>query len=296
MGPSVLNEVLVAASVVLGATSVVLMGVALYRKFLSTFWLEAQACSVGGLAGFGKDLRRRLAVANRRFVSASYRERVGKSLVKAGEPREWQAEDIVSLQEMGLVVGALLGAWASAVFGTPAVVCVMLAMVGAFYPLIWIRDQIKRRHIRILRALPYSLDLLTLSVEAGLDFVGALQKVNEKGKRGPLRDEFQLTLKQLKMGTSRDEALKALIGRVDLPALTTIVHSLIHANKTGTSLGRVLRIQSSQLRTERTQRAEKLANEASVKMLFPLVTCIFPTIFMILFGPVVFAFLSGKLM
>jgi tight adherence protein C len=168
-----------------------------------------------------------------------------------------------------------------------------VALGGGLYPILWVRDQVKKRHLLIQRALPYNLDLLTLSVEAGLDFTAALAKVVEKGKTGPLRDELQIVLKQLKMGKTREEGLKAMIARVDLPALTTFVTALIQADKMGTSLGKVLRIQSTQLRIDRTQRAEKLANEAPVKMLGPLVICIFPTVFMVLFGPIVFAFMYG---
>ena len=169
----------------------------------------------------------------------------------------------------------------------------MVALIGLFYPLIWVNDQVSKRHLQISRALPFNLDLLTLSVEAGLDFAAALAKVVEKGKPGPLREELALVLKQLKMGKTREEALKGMIARVDLPALSQFVTALIQADKMGTSLGKVLRIQSTQLRIERTQRAEKLANEAPVKMLFPLIACIFPTVFMVLFGPIVFAFMYG---
>nr|WP_236673542.1 type II secretion system F family protein [Comamonas sp. JC664] len=159
----------------------------------------------------------------------------------------------------------------------------------------WLNDQVKKRHLLISRALPYSLDLLTLSVEAGLDFTAALAKVVEKGKAGPLREELQLVLKQLKMGKTREEGLKSMIVRVDLPPLTTFVTALIQADKMGTSLGKVLRIQSTQMRIDRTQRAEKLAGEAPVKMLFPLIACIFPTVFMVLFGPIVFQFMFGNI-
>jgi len=113
-------------------------------------------------------------------------------------------------------------------------------------------------------------------------------------KPGPLKDELQIVLKQLKMGKTREEALKAMIARVDLAALSQFVTALIQADKMGTSLGKVLRIQSTQMRIDRTQRAEKLANEAPVKMLFPLIACIFPTVFMVLFGPIVFAFMFGN--
>ncbi|HEX9506964.1 MAG TPA: type II secretion system F family protein, partial [Myxococcales bacterium] len=100
-------------------------------------------------------------------------------------------------------------------------------------------------------------------------------------------------LKELKVGKSREDALKSLIQRVDLPALTTFTTAVILADKMGTSLGKVLRIQSAQLRMDRTQRAEKLANQAPVKMLVPLISCIFPTVFLVLFGPIVFALIFG---
>src|SRR5262249_1206409 len=145
------------------------------------------------------------------------------------------------------------------------------AVIGAFYPLLWVNDQVKRRHLLISRALPFNLDLLTLSVEAGLDFTAALAKGVEKAKPGPLKDELQIVLEQLKSGKTREEALKAMIARVDLPSLSQFVTALIQADKMGTSLGKVLRIQSTQMRIDRTQRAEKLANEAPVKMLFPLI-------------------------
>jgi len=106
---------------------------------------------------------------------------------------------------------------------------------------------------------------------------------------GPLFGKQWLTL----MGKTREEGLKSLIARVDMPQLSTFVTALIQADKMGTSLGKVLRIQSTQMRIDRTQRAEKLANEAPVKMLFPLIACIFPTVFMVLFGPIVFAFMFG---
>ncbi|HUB08996.1 MAG TPA: type II secretion system F family protein, partial [Myxococcales bacterium] len=136
-------------------------------------------------------------------------------------------------------------------------------------------------------------DLLTLSVEAGLDFTAALAKVVERGRQGPLLQELALVLRQLKMGKTRAESLKMMVDRVNLMALSTFVSALIQADKMGTPLGKVLRIQSAQLRVERSQRAEKLAGEAPVKMLGPLIMCIMPTVFIVLFGPVVFAMKFG---
>lgn len=200
----------------------------------------------------------------------------------------------MALQEVSAVVGLIMGLILLNGFGVSLVWAPLFLLFGMYYPLMWLNDQVKKRHLLISRALPYSLDLLTLSVEAGLDFTAALAKVVEKGKPGPLREELQLVLKQLKMGKTREEGLKSMIVRVDLPPLTTFVTALIQADKMGTSLGKVLRIQSTQMRIDRTQRAEKLAGEAPVKMLFPLIACIFPTVFMVLFGPIVFQFMFGN--
>jgi tight adherence protein C len=153
-----------------------------------------------------------------------------------------------------------------------------------------LHDRVRARHQAISRALPYGLDLLTLSVEAGLDFAAALAQVVEKGRSGPLADELSLVLKELKLGKTREEALRNLARRVDLPALNSFVQALVHADRMGTPLGRVLRILSTQLRVERTHRAEKLANEAPVKLLLPLVLFIFPTLFLMLFGPLLHQF------
>jgi len=171
-----------------------------------------------------------------------------------------------------------------------------MVAAGVFLPDRWLRDQVIKRHLLITRALPYNLDLLTLSVEAGLDFTAALAKVVERGRKGPLLDELALVLRQLKMGKTRAESLKMMVERVNLSALTTFVGALIQADKMGTPLGKVLRIQSAQLRVERSQRAEKLAGEAPVKMLGPLIFCIMPTVFLVLFGPVIFQFKFGNSM
>jgi tight adherence protein C len=218
----------------------------------------------------------------------SYEAKVRRRLITAGEPSQLKPEEIMAMQELGAMLALLFGLFVLNAVDINLAWALVFALCGMLYPRIWLNDQVKKRHHFITRALPYNLDLLTLSVEAGLDFTAALNKVVEKGRIGPLRDEFLIVLKQLKMGKTREEALKALIARVDLPSLTTFVSALIQADRMGTSIGKVLRIQSTQLRIERTQRAEKLANEAPVKMLFPLIACIFPTVFMVLFGPIVF--------
>lgn len=247
-----------------------------------------------GGAASGGALIKRLGAFNQRLMSESYALRVRKNLIKAGEPSQYQPEDILAMQEIGAIVGIFFGLFAMNALEWTLAGALLVGAGGFIYPLIWLNDQVKRRHFQITRALPYNLDLLTLSVEAGLDFTGALQRVVDKGKKGALRDEFNIVLKQLKMGKTREEGLKSLIERVDLPALNQFVVALVQADRMGTSLGKILRVQSTQLRIERTQRAEKLANEAPVKMLGPLIGCIFPTMFLILFGPIVFAIVFGN--
>ena len=269
------------------------LAVGLYSNVFERFIVEVREESTGGVSGVGSVAIRKLGTFNRRFMWPSYEDKMRRNLIKSGEPKSYKPEDIMAMQEIGFIIGLLGGLVICNGIGFNLGLSLIGALIGMFYPMIWVNDQVKKRHLQISRALPFNLDLLTLSVEAGLDFTAALAKVVEKGKVGPLRDELQIVLKQLKMGKTREEALKAMIARVDLPALTQFVTALIQADKMGTSLGKVLRIQSTQLRIDRTQRAEKLANEAPVKMLFPLIACIFPTVFMILFGPIVFAFMFG---
>jgi tight adherence protein C len=290
----VITYFLTGGSVVLWGACAALLGAAIYNNFFERFVSEVAEESAGGVRGIGSVAIRKLGAMNRRFMWPGYEAKVRRNLIKAGDPQGYKPEDIMALQEIGFVIGWIMGLILASGLGFNLAWSLVGAAFGMFYPRIWLNDQVKKRHLLISRALPYNLDLLTLSVEAGLDFTGALAKVVEKGKTGPLKEELGLVLKQLKMGKTREEALKAMIVRVDLPPLTTFVTALIQADKMGTSLGKVLRIQSTQMRIDRTQRAEKLAGEAPVKMLFPLIACIFPTVFMVLFGPIVFQFMFGN--
>lgn len=264
-----------------------------FVNLFASIWGDVKEEQTTLIAGLRSVILRRLGSLNRGIMWPSYEANMRKKLISAGDPDGLRPEEVMALQEIGFVFGgAAVGGLALMANFSPLIGFIG-ALIGGYYPMIMVSDMVKKRHHQITRALPYNLDLLTLSVEAGLDFTGALAKVVEKGKSGPLRDEFMLVLKQLKMGKTREEALKSLISRVDLPALTSFVASLIQADKMGTSIGKVLRIQSTQLRIERSQKAEKLANEAPVKMLFPLIACIFPTVFLVLFGPIIFALVYG---
>lgn len=283
-----LSTILIAASVPLFAGAAFLLGLGLWDLFLGRLLGEVSEEKTTFVKALQTVVLRQLGVVNRRFMWPSYEAKVRRRLITAGEPSQLKPEEIMAMQELSFVFAVIFGLLLLNAADINLAYALLIGLVGLWYPRLWLNDQVKKRHHQITRALPYNLDLLTLSVEAGLDFTAALGKVVEKGKGGPLRDEFMIVLKQLKMGKTREEALKALIARVDLPSLTSFVSALIQADRMGTSIGKVLRIQSTQLRIERTQKAEKLANEAPVKMLFPLIACIFPTVFMVLFGPIVF--------
>ena len=160
------------------------------------------------------------------------------------------------------------------------------------FPAMWLRSALKERHRQIERALPFVLDLLTLSVEAGLDFMTAIQRIVEKRKVDPLGEELIRTFREVQLGKTRKEALRSLGARVNQIDVTSVVHALVQADELGVSIGSILRIQANQLRIRRFQRAEKAANEAPVKMLIPLSAFIFPAVFIILLGPVILQFMQ----
>ncbi len=162
---------------------------------------------------------------------------------------------------------------------------IILVLCAFFYPNIWLRGAVIARHKIIQRGLPFVLDLLTLCVEAGLDFMSALAKIIDRRKVDALNEEMLRVFHSIKLGRTRRQALKEMRDRVNLGDLSTVINALIQADELGVSLGSILRIQSDQLRTKRFQRAETLANQAPTKMLLPLVF-IFIAALIILIGPV----------
>ena len=169
----------------------------------------------------------------------------------------------------------------------------LAALVGALllimllYPSWWLRQATALRHRLILKALPFVIDLLTLSVEAGLDFMSAIKNIVERRPPDPIAEELARVLFEIQLGKTRHEALSRLAERVRQPDIQSLVMALVQADELGVSIGATLRIQSDQIRAKRFMRAEKLANEAPVKMLFPLVACIFPAVFLIMLGPII---------
>ncbi|HET9754321.1 MAG TPA: type II secretion system F family protein [Myxococcales bacterium] len=258
-------------------------------------WLRLRGRRPVQAPGAPRTLRRlvveTLTPLNRRWVPPLRLQQLERALRRADQPIA--AEEMVAWMEVCAALFLALGTAFTVLLQLRFYAPLLFAAFGAAYPLIWLRDRIRARQRGIVRALPFDLDLLTLSVEAGLDFAAALAKVVEKGRKGPLADELSIVLKELKLGTTREEALRNLAARAGVPSLTSFVQALVQADRMGTPLGKVLRILSSQMRAERTQRAEKLANEAPVKLLFPLICFIFPTLFLMLFGPIAYQMIFG---
>lgn len=163
---------------------------------------------------------------------------------------------------------------------------VLLGALLSFWPTLWLRVSVKKRHLEILKALPNLLDLLTLSVEAGKDFLSALRDILAKRNRDALTDEFSRALHEIQLGKKRQAALREMAERVRQPELMSVVGSIVQADEMGVSIGQLLKIQSDQLRMKRFALAEKLANETPVKILFPVVVFIFPAVLILLLAPI----------
>ena len=196
---------------------------------------------------------------------------------------------------IGIQVLSSLGAIILAIILLDIYNIILLAAIGFgafFIPLSLNRDRVKSRHKAIFRQLPDVLDMLTLMIEAGLDFNSALNKIVESEK-GPLIDEFAVNQQEVKLGKSRADAFLSMIDRIKYTPLNTVINSISLAIRTGGSLAPTLRTLSAQFRTERSQLAEKMAAEAPIKLMGPLVLLIFPTIFIILFGPILLSFMNN---
>ena len=219
-----------------------------------------------------------------------------RTLVSAGFEGLLSGREFVALEILSPVVTGVV--WCLAILSMGAVmpespfatsgaqICLAGVALFALMPSLWLKSELKKRHADIAKALPFVLDLLTLSVEAGMDFISALQRNCMSRKMDPLNEELLRMTHEIQLGASRREALQHMSDRVNQSDLRTLTHSLIQADEFGVSIGAILRIQSDQLRSRRFDRAEKLAAEAPTKMLGPLMLCIFPAVFVILLGPV----------
>jgi tight adherence protein C len=179
---------------------------------------------------------------------------------------------------LGLVFGAAAGGKGAILFGFGFVA------LGFIAPNFVLNSRIRRRQAAVSAQLPDALDLLSVSVEAGLGFDGAVQKLTEH-MHGPLIEEFELALGEMRIGEGRQEALKKMAERSASPEMASFVRAIIQADQLGISLGRILRIQAADTRLKRQLLAEEKAMKAPIKMLFPTVAFIFPAMFIVILGP-----------
>ncbi len=236
-----------------------------------------------------RPMMRRLSGIGTRLTS---RERVGRTegrLAQAGYPYGLRTIDFMGLKVVSAIVVSgltflLFGVAMGSAIASSLVFAVIAVVAGFFLPDYWLITRIKGRQKAILLAIPDTLDLLTISVKAGLGFDAALAKVIEKTE-GPLTDEFRRALAEVRIGKPRRDALKEMVGRTNVPALTNFIGAIVQAEQLGVAIANVLEVQSEQLRIERRQRAEEMAAKAPIKMLFPLVGCIFPSMFIVILGP-----------
>jgi tight adherence protein C len=237
-----------------------------------------------------RPLAQKLSGMVQKITSPKQTNRTERRLSMAGNPGGLSTTDFLGLKAVVAIgVAIAMFFFFFVLAGNPGfgfVATLGGGALGFFMPEFWLKRRIKARQKAILLAIPDTLDLLTISVRAGLGFDAALGKVVEK-TQGPLADEFRRALAELRVGKARRDALRDMVARTDVPALTNFIGAIIQAEQLGVSISKVLQVQSEQLRIERRQRAEEMAAKAPIKMLFPLVGCIFPSLFIVILGPAI---------
>ncbi|MGE5630105.1 MAG: type II secretion system F family protein [Caulobacteraceae bacterium] len=230
-----------------------------------------------------------------RVTPKQYYMQMERRLTEAGNPKGITVGMIVFLQACGIIIsftGSIL-VWFIGGVPLPKALIILCALLGIIniLPKYFLKHKIVERQKEIERSLPDVLDLLTVSIEAGLSFDGAVAKLVEK-MPGVLAQEFGTVLKEMRVGVSKKDAFKSLLERVPAPSLVTFVGAVLQADQLGVSVGNVLRIQSAQVRLKRRQKTQENAMKAPIKMLIPMVIFIMPTIFIVLLGPVAIKYMQ----
>lgn len=225
-----------------------------------------------------------------RMTPAQGMEKVRQQIVLAGSPYNMGTSEFMGARMMAMVMlgGATFGL--SLLMGAEPMGLLMfpttMALIGYLLPVFWLRGRIKKRQKTILKTLPDAIDLMTISVEAGLAFDGAMTRVAEKWDNA-LGGEFKRALSEMRVGKTKRDALHELVQRTGVPDLSTFVASIVQADQLGVSISKVLRVQSEQMRVRRRQRAEEQAHKAPILMMIPMVFLIFPATYIVILGPAV---------
>jgi len=233
-------------------------------------------------------MKSRFSTIIQKYTPVKQISTIERKLDHAGRPYNWNASDYLTyhyLTTIAVGVITFVATWLSGSSMSNRIMALLLGLIGGYiFFEMTVENKIRTRKKAIEKALPDVLDLMTVSIEAGLGFDAAMQRVVEKAK-GPIAEEFNETLQEMRMGKTRREALQDLGARTGVIDLSRFVESLIQADQLGVSLGNVLRNQSDQMRVLRRQRVQEQAMKAPIKMLFPMLLFIFPCMFIIILAP-----------
>lgn len=235
------------------------------------------------LAAFAERFTRRRQAGPQR---ESQMDRTRRRLLLAGSPNRWTVSDWLGVKVFAALIGAGLGALFGALLDIAflPIGIILGAIIGFIAPEVWLSRQIAARQKAITKALPDALDLLVISVEAGLGFDAAMARVVAKSDT-PLSRELARVMAEMRVGRPRREALKDMVARTEVPDLAQFVAAIVQAEQLGVSVSQVLTVQAEQMRVLRRQRAEQEAQQAPLKMLFPMLIFIFPALCLIILGP-----------
>ncbi len=230
-----------------------------------------------------------------KIKSPRYRSKVQKTILTAGLSQELNVDEYIGLQILWGVMAPIFFVIINFALSLNLPLFLILAMIplGIFFPSFYCSGHRKQRYTSVVSDLPFFTDLLALSTEAGLDFINSIQRIVEKAESSVLAEEFYIVLKDIKLGSSRAEALKGLAQRLHIPEITSFVAVIIDADQTGAPIARVLKDQSEQMRLERLVRAERAGAKASQLMLLPMIAFIVPAVMIAVFAPLALSFLSG---
>jgi tight adherence protein C len=262
-------------------------GVARGLSAIDTVYGAGRAEGGDGGVRSGVSATNRMSQLGRAATRNTSLVRLRRWLDYAGNPPYWTVDRVFEIKGVGLIVAGVLGVAIGFAFGGVlglVIGGVVGAILGFFVPDMVIYDIYSRRQEKIRRTLPDILDTLTVSVEAGLGFDAALVQITRYG-RGPVAGEFARVLQEMQIGRSRVDALRALGQRTNVTELRSFCAIVVQASELGVPIASVLREQAKEMRIRRRQRAEELAQKVPVKILFPLIFCLFPAIFIVILGP-----------
>ena len=286
------------AGLAMGATSVYLFCSIVFTRNTdseSLAWAEGNepAPSQMPLIQMSRPLVHNLTLQHvKKIKSPSYRAAVEKKLLTTGLSKELNTDEFIGLQILWGVMFPLFFVIINFAlqFGYPYWLSIGISILGIYFPHFYCSSQKKKRYSSVVAELPFVIDLLSLSTEAGLDFFGAIQKITDKSKSSVLSDELHTVQKDIRLGSSRKEALENLAKRLDIAEITSVCAVIIDSDETGASISKTLKSKSKQMRFERFMRAEQAGAKASQKMLIPMITLTLPAVLLTLFAPIALQF------